>query len=156
MILKVVPPELAAFIEGGVSIHIATRDDKLEPNGARVAAVKVDADGEHVTAYLPKIVAPLLLANLEANRQAALGFGRPSDDRACQVKGTFVSARAATGQERTLIERQWKAFLADLAQIGFPKQATDGWKTWPSIAVRLRVTAIFSQTPGPGAGTALP
>lgn len=147
-----VPTDLAAFLEGGVSIHIATHDDSLEPNGARVAAVKVDPDGTHVTAYLPKVAAASVIGNLEANQQAALCFARPSDDRACQVKGVFVNARAALARERKLVDRQWEAFLADLAQIGFPGQATEGWKTWPAVAVRVRVTAIFSQTPGPGAG----
>ena len=144
--------ELAGFLEGGVSIHIATRNSTLDPNGARVAAVKVDADGTHVTAYLPKIAAGPIVADLRANRQVALGFGRPSDDRACQIKGEFVHAEAAPTRDRKLVEQQWEAFLADLAQIGFPAQATEGWKTWPAIAIRLRVTALFNQTPGPGAG----
>ena len=87
--------ELAAFLEGGISIHIATRDERLEPNGARVAAVTVDADGTHITAYVPTIAARSIVDDLEANRQVALGFGRPSDDRACQVKGVFVSAGVA-------------------------------------------------------------
>jgi hypothetical protein len=151
----VVTPDLAAFIEGGVSIHIATRNDRLEPWGGRVAAVKIDPDGTHVTAYLPKVTAGPIVANLKANGQAALGFGRPSDDRACQIKGVFVTARAAAARERALVDRQWDAFLADLAQIGFPRQVTEGWKTWPALAIRLRVTALFSQTPGPGAGAAI-
>jgi general stress protein 26 len=152
----VISADLAAFLEGGVSIHIATRDNDLEPHGASVAAVKVDADGEHITAYLPRIAASQVIADLESNRQAALGFGRPSDDHACQVKGLFLTARAASAQERKLVERQWEAFLKDLMLIGFPRQATEGWRTWPSVAIRLRVTAIFSQTPGPGAGAPLP
>jgi hypothetical protein len=52
----VITPDLAAFLEGEVTIHIATHNERLEPNGARVAAVTVDADGTHVTAYLPKKV----------------------------------------------------------------------------------------------------
>jgi hypothetical protein len=152
----VIAPDLAAFLEGGVSIYIATRDDTLEPDGARVAAVQVNADGTHITAYLPKIAAAPLVANLEANGQAALGFARPRDDRACQLKGVFVDARPASARERKVVDRQWAAFLADLAQIGFPGQAAEGWQTWPSVAIRLRVTAIFSQTPGPGAGAPIP
>ena len=151
-----VSSELAAFLEGAVDIHIATRNATLDCSGARVAAVKVDADGTHVTAYLPKVAAGPILADLGANQQAALGFGRPSDDRACQIKGVFVDARDASARERKHIDRQWEAFVANLAQIGFPAQATEGWKIWPSIAIRLRVTALFSQTPGPGAGAPIP
>jgi hypothetical protein len=152
----VIPPDLAAFLESGISIHIATRDERLEPNGARVAAVAVDPDGTHITAYVPMSAAGPLVDDLEANRQVALGFGRPSDDRACQVKGVFVAAGVAADAERPSVDRQWEAFLADLGRIGFPALATDGWATWPAIAIRLRVTALFSQTPGPGAGAPLP
>ena len=71
-----ITPDLAAFLEGEVAIHIATHNERLEPNGARVAAVTVDADGTHVTAYLPKIAAGTIVADLEASRQAALVFAR--------------------------------------------------------------------------------
>jgi hypothetical protein len=151
-----ISPELAAFLHGGVSIHIATRSGNLEPHGARVAAVAIDPDGTHVTAYVPKVAAAPIVADLKANRQAAICFVRPHDDRACQLKGEFLGAGPAAARERTTIERQWKAFVADLAQIGFARQATEGWKTWPAIAVRLRVTALFNQTPGPGAGAPIP
>jgi hypothetical protein len=148
----VIPAELATFLEGGISAHIATRGSSLDPNGARVASVKVDADGHHVTAYVPKVAAASLLADLRANPQAALCVVRPTDDKGWQLKGEFVGARAATAREREHIERQWDAFLENLDQIGLPRQLADGWKTWPAVAIRLRVTALFSQTPGPGAG----
>lgn len=151
-----IAPQLAAFLESGVSIHIATRTRELHPNGARVAAVKVENDRTSLLAYLPETAAGPILADLRGNRQAALCFARPHDDRACQVKGEFVRVRPASARERELIIRQWDAFLADLAQIGFPPKATEGWQTWPAIAIRLRVTALFDQTPGPGAGAPLP
>jgi hypothetical protein len=122
----VITPDLAAFLEGEVAIHIATRNKRLEPNGARVAAVTVDADGTHVTAYLPKKVLnlPEWKDNLES-RQAALVFARPSDDHSCQIKGVFVEARAAAARERKLVDRQWDAFLTNLAQIGIPRQVAE-------------------------------
>jgi hypothetical protein len=39
--------------------------------------------------------------------------------------------------------------------LGLPRIATDGWVTWPCTAIRLRVQAVFDQTPGPGAGAQL-
>ena len=147
--------ELAAFLEGSVAIHLASRNDRLEPNGARVVAVKVDADGSHITAYVPKVAAASVLADLESNRQGAIGFGRPTDDRACQVKGEFVESRPATPRERGMIDRQWAALLDNLAQIGIPPQISGAWRLWPCVAIRMRVTALFSQTPGPGAGAPL-
>ena len=150
-----IDPELAAFLEGSVAIHIASCNQRLEPHGARVVAVKVDPDGSHLTAYVPKVAAPSVLADFEANGQAAIGFGRPTDDRACQVKGEFVESRAASARERTTVDAQWGALLDNMEQIGIPRQATEAWRLWPCVAIRMRVTALFSQTPGPGAGAPL-
>jgi hypothetical protein len=153
---RVIAPDLAAFLESGLSIHIATCSGGLEPRGSRVAAVKVDADGTHLTAFVPKIASRPILADLEANPHVAVGFGRPTDDRACQVKGEFVQSRAGRPAERELVVRQWNGLMSELAQIGFSVRIADGWTTWPVVAVRLRVTALFSQTPGPGAGAPMP
>ena len=62
--------ELAAFLEEGIAIQIGTRNANLEPNGARVVAVKVEDDGQHVVAYVPKAAAPQVVPDLESNGQA--------------------------------------------------------------------------------------
>ena len=151
-----IAPDLAAFLESGVSIHIATRDAALVATGARVAAVRVTDDGTRLTVFVPNVAAAPLLDNLKANGQAAVAFGRPSDDRAFQVKGVFEKAAPATARDRAFITAQWNAFLEDLSSIGFAAEAAGGWHTWPAVAVRLRVTAVFAQTPGPGAGAPIP
>ena len=147
--------ELAAFLQEGVGIHIATRNQSLQPNGARAIAVTVDADGEHLVVYVARAAAARLLPDLEANGQAAVGFGRPIDDRACQVKGVFVSVRDATDGEQAAVLAQWDGFLGSLEKIGVPRAATRSWVTWPAVAIRLRANALFDQTPGPGAGAPL-
>ena len=148
--------ELAAFLQEGIAIQIGTRNANLEPNGARVVAIKVEGDGQHVVAYVPKAAAPQVVADLESNGQAALVFARPPDERACQVKGVFVEARAARVSERSFVSEQWGQWVQRLGSIGFPPAATENWQTWPCVAIRMRVTALFNQTPGPGAGAALP
>jgi hypothetical protein len=90
--------ELAAFLQEGVGIHIASRNAALEPNGSRALAVKVDADGRHLEVYLAAVAAARILPDLQANGQAAVGFGRPVDDRSCQVKGLFLGVRDATAR----------------------------------------------------------
>ena len=144
--------DLAAFLQEGVGIHIATRNAALEPNGTRALAVKVEDDGRHLAVYVARVASVRILGDLEDNGQAAVSFGRPVDDKACQVKGTFLAARDASDDERPLIAAQWDGFLASLEQIGIPRAATRAWITWPAVAIRLRVNAVFDQTPGPGAG----
>jgi len=144
--------ELAAFLQEGVGIHIATRDAELRPNGTRALAVAVDADGLHVVVYVAGAAAARILPDLETNGQVAVGFGRPTDDRACQVKGVFLEARAATEAEHPAVSAQWDRFLGSLEQIGIPRAATRTWVTWPAVAIRFRANALFNQTPGPDAG----
>jgi hypothetical protein len=147
-----IDPQLAEFLQEGLGIHLGTRNERLEPNGARAVAITVEDDGVHVVIYVAKIAAARLMADLKSNGQAAITVARPVDERACQVKGTFVSSRAAKASERPLVTAQWDRFLQNLERIGIPRKGTESWVIWPALAIRLRATAVFDQTPGPAAG----
>ena len=147
---------LTEFLERGLAIHIGTRDGELRPNGCRVTAVRVENQGRSLVAYLPKAASPAVLEDLQSNGQAAVSLARPTDDRAVQVKGEFVSMRDAGPDEEKFVLGQWQALLAELDLIGLAAlNSTSTWLMWPCVAVKLRVTAVFSQTPGPEAGSVL-
>jgi hypothetical protein len=146
---------LAGFIHGGLAAHLGTRDAALHPNGTRLTAVRVEPGGTHVVAFIPEAGADAVLADLESNGQAAIAMARPTDDRSCQIKGTFVSSAPAAEADRAFALAQWGAFLKQLEMVGLPPRATANWSSWPCVAVRLRVTALFNPTPGPDAGAAL-
>jgi hypothetical protein len=105
---------------------------------------------------VPDLGASRILPDLEANGQAAVSFGRPTDDRACQVKGTVTAVRKAAPEERGVIQAQWQGLMRQLELVGIPPDIALGWATWPAVAVRIKVTAVFDGTPGPLAGTPLP
>jgi hypothetical protein len=147
--------ELAAFLESGLSIVVATRDGAMEPSGAAAWAAAVGAGGARLTVFLYEDAAKAMLANLESHPEIALDFDRPTTHRACQVKGVYVSSRRARPAEKALVERQIEGFSRDLEAIGIPREMCAGWTTWPCRAVELRVTQIFEQTPGPGTGEPL-
>jgi hypothetical protein len=147
--------ELSAFLQEGIAIQFGTRNTRLEPNGVRVVAARIDADGTHLTAYVPAQAAAHILPDLESNGHAALVFSRPPDERTCQVKGTFAGARPATAAERAFVDAQWTRWLDRLTTIGYARVTFQHWTIWPCIAIRVRVTALFNQTPGPGAGAPL-
>jgi len=146
---------LAGFLEEGLSMHIGSRDARLQPSGARAAAVTVEPGGTHVVVYVPDLGASRILPDLESNGQAAVSFARPTDDRACQVKGTVTDIRPATPRERAIITGQWQGFMQQLERIGIPADLALGWANWPAVAIRIKVTAVFEQTPGAHAGTRL-
>jgi hypothetical protein len=147
--------ELAAFLEEGIGIQIGTRDAALAPNGARVVAVRVEDAGTRIVAFVPERAAPMVVPDLEANGQAAIVFARPPDERSCQVKGVFEGMRAAGPPDERFVREQWRRWLERLATIGLPVATLEGWEAWPCVAIRLRVTALFNQTPGPNAGAPL-
>lgn len=147
--------QLASFLEEGLGIHLGTCSPGLAPHGARAIAVKVEPDGTHLTVYLAAVAATRLLPDLESNGRAAVSFARPIDDRACQVKGDFDGVRDVEPAERAFVGAQWQGFLRNLERIGIPGAMTAKWTTWPAVAIRLRVTALFEQTPGPGTGAPL-
>jgi hypothetical protein len=147
--------EIAAFIESGVAIVVGTRNGDLEPDGAAAWAVRVEPDGDRVTVFMYEEAGRAMLRNLRSFPEIALDIDSPITHRACQVKGVYLSSRAATEDERPLIERQIDGFGHELETIGIPRAMTDGWKTWPCLALEVRATQVFEQTPGPGTGELL-
>ncbi len=148
--------ELAGFLVSGLSLTVATRDAALQPDGARVWAARISRDRTELTLFLYRPAAAATLRNLESQPEIAICVDRPSDSRACQVKGLYVSSRPARATERAEVQRQADAFLTGLEAIGIPRTMTGGWRWWPAVAVQMRITELFEQTPGPGAGDPLP
>jgi hypothetical protein len=149
---ELIPEDIATFLPSGLSIAVATRNAELVPDGARAAAAEVDPDRTHVTVYVPSKAGRRLLGDLEAHPQIAVLFVRPTDALACQLKGTFVGSRPARPAERREVLRQADGYLAELDAIGISRALTAGWSFWPCLALRVRVTDVYQQTPGPGAG----
>jgi hypothetical protein len=147
---------LTEFLERGLAIHIGTRTARMQPNGCRVTAVRVEDQGRNLVAYLPKAATPAVLDDLRSNGQAAVSLARPVDDRAVQVKGELISIRDADPSEEDFVLGQWRGLLVELDAIGLAGlTSTSTWSMWPCVAVTIRVTAVFSQTPGPEAGSVL-
>jgi hypothetical protein len=152
---RLISKEIAEFVESGVAIVVGTRNGELEPDGAAALAVRVEPDRDHLTVFLYEEAGRAMLRNLKSYPEIALDIDSPITHRACQVKGVYLSSRPADEAERPLIERQTDGFGTELETIGIPKAMTDGWKTWPCLALEVRVTQLFEQTPGPGTGEPL-
>src|SRR4051812_33158982 len=118
---------LVTFLQQGLAINLGTRNARLEPNAAWVTAARVDDDRRHLTIYVPVAGADAVLDDLRSNGQAALVFARPEDDRACQVKGEFVSAAPATEDDRALVMAQWQGFINQLSLVGMPGESSRPW-----------------------------
>lgn len=81
-----VPADLVSLLEQGMAIHMGTRTARLDLSGARVVAVWIENDCEHL------------------NADATTADAR-ADERACRIKGTYVRQRPAEPVE--LADSRW-------------------------------------------------
>jgi len=151
----VIDPELAAFLQSGLSLVVGTRDAGLVPEVSRAVGLRVEAGGAEATVFLPVGTCAQTRANLEANGRIAVTGSRPADHRTVQLKGAVVAIREADERDRADIERYRLDLTGVLGFVGVPPRLTARIQAWPCHAVRFRVEALFQQTPGPGAGAAL-
>ncbi|MCK6445296.1 MAG: pyridoxamine 5'-phosphate oxidase family protein [Planctomycetes bacterium] len=150
-----ISPDLAEFLESGVSILVGTRDANLRPDCVRAIGARVETGGKELTVFLPSGTVGANLANLRDNGRIAVCFSRPMDHRSIQVKGGVLSIGEASEADRSHVDRFRAAYAQHLAFVGVPVRTTERMAHWPSYVVRLRVESIFVQTPGPGAGRPL-
>jgi hypothetical protein len=147
--------ELQQFLESGVSVLVGTRDRLLVPEAARGFGLRVEAEGRELEVFLPAAWAARTLANLRDNGRIAVAAARPQDHRAAQVKGEIVGIREGGPDDLAAIERYRALLVDDFAPFGYPPRDFHRLNVWPCHVVRLRVEALFEQTPGPRAGAPL-
>ncbi len=150
--------ELAAFIEGGVSILAASRDARCVPNLARALGCRVAPGRRRVTLFLLASKSAPLLADFRANGAIAVVFSQPSSHRTVQLKGTDAGIAAVDEADAVRIARNREAFVRELTSMGYdaslPATLLAGARG-DVVAVAFTVSAAFVQTPGPAAGTPL-
>lgn len=148
--------EQAAFLAGGVSLIIASRDMRRVPSLVRALGCRVEADRRTLTMWLEAAASRQVLRDIAATGQVAAVFSQPSTHHTLQVKGNDARVVASAAGDAELIEQHRQAFAADLVRSGYPREfALAIHATAPGdeiAAVAFSVDAIFEQTPGPGAG----
>ena len=150
--------ELAAFIQSGVSIVVAGRNDDMVGDMIRGCGCRVSADRRRVTVLVDPIRSDALLDDITSNGMIAVVFSRPSTHRSIQLKGTDARRARVTAADQAAIDRSLAAWVAELVSIGYTAEfaaAVRGRPEWP-VALTFTPTAGFQQTPGPDAGTRLP
>jgi hypothetical protein len=147
------------FIQGGVSITAGSVNAEHLPSMARVIGCAVSADGQRLRLLFCPVRAQRLIADIAASGRVAVAFSQPSSNRTLQLKGRDARVEAASADDEALRERYARAFVADLAKLHFPEalvRALLQVLAPAPVAVVFSIAAAYSQTPGPGAGAALP
>lgn len=150
-----ITPELARFIESGISVLVGTRDARLRPDGLRAAGIQADPTSGTLTVFLPQATCERALANLADNGRIAVTVTRAIDHRSLQIKGRAIEIRSASLAERKFIEQYLDLLAVDWGHVGVPRRSTRAMNFWPASTVRVAAETLFEQTPGPDAGQSL-
>jgi len=150
--------ELAAFLQSGVSVHAASRDAANVPCLVRGVGCRVSPDRRRVTIFLLASQCGPMLEHFRANGAIAFVASRPSTHRTVQLKATDAEVGVPVAGDERLVEEQRRGLLADLVGVGYDEslpRALVGGEWSEAVAVSFTPTAVFAQTPGPGAGALL-
>jgi hypothetical protein len=147
----------AAFIQGPVSVIVASRNAGLVPDVVRGCGCRVSRDRRQVTVLIEPGRTSSLLDDIAANGLIAVVFSQPSTHRTIQLKGTDARIVAVTAADRAAASRHREAWSSDLAGIGYSLEFATALHGGAGALTAIRFTpaAAFQQTPGPGAGRPL-
>ena len=147
----------AAFIQGGVSVIVATRNAEYVADVVRGCGCRVSRDRRRVTVLVEPSRADTLLEDIAANGMIAVVFSQPSTHRTIQLKGSDARIVKVTAADRTIAARHLQDWSEDLCRIGYtPEFANAVRGAAPRLAaIAFTPSAAFQQTPGPGAGKSL-
>ena len=155
-----IPEHVIRLAHGPVLMHAGTRDAKLVPAHHVLGALRVDDDRRTVTVVVCGPTAVGLRENLADNGQIAVTFGHQPSHETYQLKGKALEVRDATDADIAMVKAWLEAMkVHDRDDLGAPPEQLavyDHVILRGAVTVRLRVDAVFDQTPGPKAGQPVP
>jgi hypothetical protein len=150
--------DIAAFIQRGISMTLASRDDRFVPSIAKGVGCRVSPGRDAVTVLVFANTAEALLRDVAHCGLLAAAFSQPSTNRTLQVKGRDVTTTPAGPADVALTRRYIALFAEELRPLGWSADYVhDVFWHDPVHLVALHFTpeGAFQQTPGPDAGAAL-
>jgi hypothetical protein len=150
--------ELASFIQGGVSVVIASSDGALEPDVVRGCGCRVSRNLRRVTVFYDRARGDGLLQDFAANGRIAVVFSQPSTHRTIQLKGVDAGTVRSAASDLALARAHREKWMEELCRLGYTREFSAAvWGPLPEslAAISFTPTAAFQQTPGPAAGQQL-
>jgi Pyridoxamine 5'-phosphate oxidase len=151
--LASLPADLLSLVEGASIMHLATRNAALEPVSVLAFGLRVEDAGRELTLFLPASLSEVPLRNLRDNGQMAVSVVSPPDNRALQIKGTWLGERRTDEADRAFVSGYRDALTQTLGLVGVPRSMWRRVNWWPALALRMEPRELFVQTPGPSAGS---
>jgi hypothetical protein len=148
----------AAFIQGGVSICVASRDSQNIPTLMRGYGCRVSGNRQRVMVLVAATQAEHLIKAVQSTGFIAAVFTQPSTHVSVQLKGTDAAVTRARPADGQLSKTNAEAFVADVVRVGYPEDLIRALLSSDAadlMAISFSPVAAFLQTPGPRAGESL-
>lgn len=149
--------ELAAFVQSGVSIVLASVGQDRRPIAGVALACTVNDDGV-VRVILSKLAEASILAAIEAGGAIAVTFSRPTTHRSIQLKARSARILQPNPRDIAAATTQSSIFRNELVEVDHSEAFADHFvahEVGELTVLEFRPEAAFVQTPGPGAGARL-
>lgn len=147
--------ELAAMLEGGVSISVGSCSFDKVPSVVRALACRISSDRRHITVLVSDKQAAAVLADIRRTGQIAVGFSQPSTHRTMQFKGAHAVIGPLRDGDEALLRNYVDTFINDVSPLGYDARllhALMSSSVEDMISITFAPTSAFTQTPGPHAG----
>jgi hypothetical protein len=148
-------PELVTFLHGGLAAFLGTCSADLVPALTRAFAPRVAPDRRALDLFVGRTQAEACLANLGAGRPITFTAGNVVDYRGLQIKGVSAGWQDVGPADAAWVDDYWGLFVANCRVVELAAALTSRLRCRDLVRVTLLPRAIFRQTPGPGAGSAV-
>jgi hypothetical protein len=144
------------MLDAGVAMLGASADDDLVPELFRVWGAGFDPATMRLRA-LVNADAGRTLERVARGVRLSLTFTDVTDFRSLQVKGACVGPPLPPGPDDVATMRRYgRRFEDSIVSVGHRPGLTDRLRPASVFVVEIEVDSAFDQTPGPGAGAAVP
>ena len=149
------PPDLLAMMERGVSCLVGSRDADLRPSVMRAVGSSISADGRSITVFVSRRQSRQLVQDVAATGHIAVVFSEPATHRTVQVKATRAGLRSATPADEPVLARYLASMEHEIGRVGYAPPLTRAMlahRLDDLVAISFEPELAFDQTPGPSAG----
>jgi hypothetical protein len=155
---SLLPPDLLAMIERGVSVVVGSRDAAMRPSLMRAVGSSVEGGGRSITLFVSRRQSRQLVQDIAATGHVAAVFSEPATHRTVQVKAARAELRNAVPEDEAVLARYLASMEHEIQRVGYPPHMTRAMlahRLDDLVAISFEPELAFDQTPGPRAGTRL-
>ncbi|HSD36301.1 MAG TPA: pyridoxamine 5'-phosphate oxidase family protein [Rhodocyclaceae bacterium] len=151
--------EIASFIQGRVSILVASCDPGLLTSVVFALGCRVSPDRRRITILVPALQAAACIADVRATGRVAANFGLPSTNRSVQFKGRDAVVEPPKPFDLACVVKHSQDFIDELLPLReMSREVLETMLQYAPedlVAISFTPSDGFVQTPGPGAGARL-